>query len=688
MSRSIVIALALLGVAVSSTAVLAQPPMGIRLVAVTEDQNTGATGRLPNDERLFEINLTNFSLTPTFSFLYVPDTIAIGFNPVNGLLYRTSGMGAYRDDPTRIGYNDNYFMQTVELNSPTFEQQAIFNANHQGDGTHGPYGLPAPRPDWLFPVERRTDEQTGQEFRQDGPNEYHGLRDITWSTADNAFYGADQQGIFRLTPAGESRLVGNPSGLDGAPHGITFFNVGGQRRLLVSERDGPNLYTINPQTGERIGDPMVMTDASGFPLPGVLSLAEHPDGTTLYGIENGIDPLNRNLIRIDPATGSTTLLHALAFEDAAFTDLAFVYTVGPVIHTWNVDANGNWSAAANWTNGVPNAAGDQVLFGGIITQGRTVTLDTANTAGQIEFNNANSYTIAGTNALTLDATSGDAQINVTTGSHTISAPVTLADNTTVTVTPAASNLSITGALTATGRNLNKAGAGTLTLSNARAQALSIGAGTVAIAPNGGAAGTSVLGGLTIAGATGAWTARYDVNNNDAVINSSAANKAADFGRIYNQLRQGFADGAWNGQGITSTTAAANQNFDTGLTLVDNALLGYTDFSGQPVTADSILLKYTYYGDIDQNGQVDADDLTVFASNFGRTTGATQVDGDIDFNGAVNADDLTVFANNFSKGVGNPLATATVQAVPEPASVVLLLLGGAIFVGVLRPRRRT
>jgi hypothetical protein len=37
-------------------------------------------------------------------------------------------------------------------------------------------------------------------------------------------------------------------------------------------------------------------------------------------------------------------------------------------------------------------------------------------------------------------------------------------------------------------------------------------------------------------------------------------------------------------------------------------------------------------------------------NFGRAAGATQVDGDIDFNGAVNADDLTVFANNFNKGV--------------------------------------
>ena len=80
-------------------------------------------------------------------------------------------------------------------------------------------------------------------------------------------------------------------------------------------------------------------------------------------------------------------------------------------------------------------------------------------------------------------------------------------------------------------------------------------------------------------------------------------------------------------------------------------MGLTQFSGEPVDANSLLLKYTYYGDIDQNGAVDADDLTVFANNFGRTSGATQVDGDIDFNGTVDADDLTVFANNFNKGVG-------------------------------------
>jgi hypothetical protein len=353
------------------------------------------------------------------------------------------------------------------------------------------------------------------------------------------------------------------------------------------------------------------------------------------------------------------------------------------IPTWNVDAGGNWSAAASWTTSVPNAKGANAILAGIITAPRTVTLDVPVTLRRLDFDDANAYTVSGANTLTLEAGSGDTLINVKSGSHTISAPVTLVDDTTVTITPAASNLSLTGTLTATGRTLTKAGAGTLTVNNVRAQALSIGDGTVAIAPNGAAGGVSALGALAIAGANDAWTARYDLADNDAVVQSSLFAKATDIGRLQNQLKQGFNNGTWQGLGITSSAAAANPAADTGLAIVDNGLLGYTDFSGQPVTADSILLKYTYYGDIDQNGQVDADDLTVFASNFGRATGATQIDGDIDFNGAVNADDLTVFANNFNKGIGNPLAAASVQAVPEPATWILAALAVASVVITLR-----
>jgi GH35 family endo-1,4-beta-xylanase len=183
--------------------------------------------------------------------------------------------------------------------------------------------------------------------------------------------------------------------------------------------------------------------------------------------------------------------------------------------------------------------------------------------------------------------------------------------------------------------------------------LHVRSGRVALTPD--SPRTNVLSALVIGVG-----ASLDLSNNDLIVNTTAANKAAVLNTLYGALSSGFAGGAWNGPGLVSS--AARTNAETTLSLVDNALLGYTQFSGAAVDNNSILLKHTYFGDIDQNGAVDADDLTVFANNFGRTSGATQVDGDIDFNGTVDADDLTVFANNFGKGIGMPLVGSNSEIV--------------------------
>jgi polyhydroxybutyrate depolymerase len=350
------------------------------------------------------------------------------------------------------------------------------------------------------------------------------------------------------------------------------------------------------------------------------------------------------------------------------------------ISTWNVDAGGNWFRGANWAGAVPNLVGVRAVFGDAITKPTTVTNDRTAVVGRLDFDSEHAFTIEGPSMLRIAG--GDAQINVMRGSHVIAAPITLGDDTLITVAPADGNLSMTAALTAAAVNLTKAGAGTLTVNNIRAKTLAVNGGTVAIAPHGSSAAWNEL---SLAGAPSAWTAKLDLANHDAVARSTAASKIADFNRLHNQLKQGFDNGTWTGMGIASTSAAINPSMDTGLTVIDNAGLGLSFFSGQSITANSILLKYTYYGDVDLNGQVDPDDLTVFANNFGRATGATQIDGDIDFDSDVDADDLTVFANNFAKGIGNPLGTAEIAAVPEPGSVVLLFAG--LVVLALTPRAR-
>jgi hypothetical protein len=123
-----------------------------------------------------------------------------------------------------------------------------------------------------------------------------------------------------------------------------------------------------------------------------------------------------------------------------------------------------------------------------------VTVDAPVTVGRIDFDNANAYTIAGEQSLTLDATTGAAQINVASGSHIISAPLLPADNSVIAVSPADGNLSITEALIAGDMTLTKTGEGKLTLGSIQAAALSISDGSVVLAPG---SGVSVLNSLEI-----------------------------------------------------------------------------------------------------------------------------------------------------------------------------------------------
>jgi hypothetical protein len=176
----------------------------------------------------------------------------------------------------------------------------------------------------------------------------------------------------------------------------------------------------------------------------------------------------------------------------------------------------------------------------------------------------------------------------------------------------------------------------------------------------------------------AWSQTLDISDAEFILKTSPG---LDFAYYYSRVRTGYNGGNWLGTSpngaITSSMAANDPALATSVNIVDNAILGLTTFSGESVDLTDVLLKYTYYGDADLNGQVNADDLTVFGNNFGRLSGVTQIDGDVDFDNDVDADDLTVFGNNFGKGVGNPLSGGTAAAVPEPATFALGLAALAI-----------
>lgn len=338
---------------------------------------------------------------------------------------------------------------------------------------------------------------------------------------------------------------------------------------------------------------------------------------------------------------------------------------------WKVDADGNWTNAANWTGAVPNAVDAVATFGSAITAARAVTLDAPQTAGTILFNNNNAYTIGGSSTLTLDTSSGNTAISVSLGSHTISAPIAANDSLDVSM-PAASVLTLSGGVTGgPGLTLNKSGAGKLAISSLRTTNVNVNQGTVQIVTGRSSAKTSNVGSLVIA-----FGSTVDLGDNDMVL------KATPIADVKNNLSNGYDSGLWTGIGMTSSVAAANTaaTHKTALGYATASQLGVSTFSGQSVSGADVCVRYTYYGDANLDGKVNTSDFNQLAGSFG-TTNKDWVNGDFNYDGAVNSQDFNALSGNY--GMVQPASAALGSVVPEPATLSMVFAGFGVF---MRRRR--
>ncbi len=236
------------------------------------------------------------------------------------------------------------------------------------------------------------------------------------------------------------------------------------------------------------------------------------------------------------------------------TGVISVISTGPVSASWNLPGSGSWSTslASNWNPAVPNSSGAVATFGAAITGPATVAVNTTKTVGKIVFNNTNSYTVTGgvPDVITLADGAATPEISVTLGSHTITAPVVLAQNANVSAT-AGTTLTISGGITGGAHSLTKTGAGTVNLDGSQSYAaLNATAGTT-----------------TVDGAVGSGTSAVSV---------TGAGTTLKFGTVSQKLSS-LTIGA--GSTVTFTSGAASfgagggKSFDGGAVVPEPGSLG-------------------------------------------------------------------------------------------------------------------
>lgn len=165
--------------------------------------------------------------------------------------------------------------------------------------------------------------------------------------------------------------------------------------------------------------------------------------------------------------------------------------------------------------------------------------------------------------------------------------------------------------------------------------------------------------------------RLDLADNALVVDATSANRFAVRDAVSSLVASGRAGGTWNGFGINSSVAAANPLFHTGLAVVLNDDGGgnviVPAVAGETVGINSVVVKYTFNGDMNLDGVVDAADYFLIDQGFLNRMGLYR-NGDLNYSGSINADDymLIDWAYLNAPRKTGAMASATVPPVaPAP-----------------------
>ena len=295
--------------------------------------------------------------------------------------------------------------------------------------------------------------------------------------------------------ADESFIINHGAGSNNPPS-MSFSNDGST--IYVPVRSGQTVRTYDAATGEQWND--ATTSLGGSPL----GIATLPSGNLVVGLHN-----RDTLVQVDITTGAVSDFYTPGDTYHGGAGMWVQTDGGPItpvtddlVRTWAKDESGDWNVNQNWSGrgGSPDGSDENVTarFADAITQGQLVYSNSDVSVNAVEFDNSNSYAIAGLGTLTLAANSqGTPSITAIQGSHEFQIRVGIQDDTAVNVAAPSAVLQFNNALNLNGNTLTKTGAGTLAINNA----LSTGTDGTLDCQSGVCTGTGTIGGNLINSST-------------------------------------------------------------------------------------------------------------------------------------------------------------------------------------------
>jgi len=129
--------------------------------------------------------------------------------------------------------------------------------------------------------------------------------------------------------------------------------------------------------------------------------------------------------------------------------------------------------------------------------------------------------------------------------------------------------------------------------------------------------------------------------------------------IQSLLLSGYAGGAWNGDGIMSSTASTTPGTAIGLAEATDLFSVFpATFAGQTIDSSALLLRYTLNGDANLDRTVDATDLGVLSMNWGQSPRRFS-QGDFNYSSTVDVDDLNLLNPNWQQSLVLPTLSPAV-----------------------------